>query len=65
MGSENQGDPGLMAEEGRAAKQLDLIALHACKLWTLGWDPETKAIELHLVGTQHSVPTEMLGDSWC
>lgn len=27
-----------------------------------GWDPETSATELHLVGTQHSAPTEMSGD---
>lgn len=30
----------------------------------LGWDPEMSAIEMHLVGTQRSAPTDMLGDCW-
>lgn len=52
-----------MAEEGRAVKQLDLIPPHAREPWAPGRDPEMRATELHRVRTQHSAPTEMLGDS--
>lgn len=55
----------MTAEEGRAAKQLDLILLRAREPWTPGWDPEMRAAERQRVGTQHSAPTEMVWVSWC
>lgn len=49
-----------MAEGGRAVKHR--ISFHFMPVSPgLGWDPETSAIELHLVGTQHAAPAELSG----